>query len=106
VAPVLAGAEEEHLHAGMRALTVEREHIGLREARRVDALARIDMAHRANAVAQLRRALEIHPFGGLVHLPRELFLHCAALAREKRFRLGDERRVALAVDALRAGRAT
>ena len=65
VAPVLPGAEEEHLNAGLRAFPVQREHIGLGEAGRVDALARVNLAHGADAVAQLRRALELRGFGGV-----------------------------------------
>ncbi len=32
VAPVLAGAEKEHLDAGLRAFTVQRKHVGFRES--------------------------------------------------------------------------
>src|SRR5262245_58350670 len=38
IAPVLAGAEEEHLHTGEAALLMQREDVGFFHAARIDAL--------------------------------------------------------------------
>ena len=83
VAPILPGAKEEYLHAGFAGLLMHREDIGVGKARRIDALARMDLAHGPDAVAQMRRPLEIHRLRRVVHLPRQCLLHCAALAGEK-----------------------
>src|SRR5262249_28810565 len=105
VAPILVGAEEEHLHAGVRALAVQREYVGLGEGRRVDPLARVDLAHGADAVAQLGGALEIQPLGGLAHLACKLLLDDAALPREEGLRLRHQASIGLFVDSAGARRA-
>ena len=68
VAPVLAGAEEKHFDAGEAAVLVGGEYIGLFDAARIDALARLDRRQRGEPVAQRGGALEIERFGGAVHL--------------------------------------
>jgi hypothetical protein len=75
VAPVLVRADEEHLHAGLPALHVERDDIGLPHAARVDALRRLHVGQRADTVAQRGGALELHRLGGLGHLRGELRLN-------------------------------
>src|SRR6187455_3722917 len=80
------------------------EHVGFRKSARVDRLARMDMAHCADAIAQLRRALEIHLLRGFVHLLGELILNEPALSGEELFRLRDQRRVTLLIDAADTGR--
>jgi hypothetical protein len=47
VAPVLPGAEEEHLDAGIAALLMDGEHVGLLHGARIDALLRLDRRQRA-----------------------------------------------------------
>ena len=51
VAPVLPGAEEEHLDAGIAAFLVDREHVGFFHRARIDALLRLDRRQRGEAVA-------------------------------------------------------
>ncbi len=104
VAPVLRSAEEEHLDAAVPALAVQREEIGLRESRGIDPLARLHMAHRPQAVAVARRALEIERLRGGVHLLDQRILDRAALALEEGFGLVHQLAIALLVDAPRAGR--
>ena len=83
VAPVLAGAEEEHLHAEEAAVLVHGEHVGLLDAARVDALLRLHRRERGEAVAIDRGALEVERLGRLLHLGGELLLHRLALAGEE-----------------------
>ena len=103
VAPVLVGADEEDLHAGLPALHVERHDIGLGHAARVDALRALHLGQRADPVAQRRRALELHRLRGRLHLGRELFLHLCRAAREEAFGIGDRGGIAGAVDMADAG---
>ena len=90
VAPVLIGADEEDLNAGLPALHVERDHVGLRHAGRVDALCRLHLRQRADAVAQRRGAFELHRLGGLGHLGRERRLDVGGLALQEPLGIGDE----------------
>ncbi len=46
VAPIVPGAEEKHLDAGLACLQMRGEHIGFLHTLRVDALARLDVAER------------------------------------------------------------
>src|SRR5258708_13063272 len=105
VAPVLPGAEEDHLNAGLAAFPVQREHVGFGETCGIDPLARMNLAHGADAVAQLRGGLEIHGFRGVLHVLRELVLDQAALAGEKALCLIHQRRIASAADPPPARRA-
>ena len=59
VAPVLPGAEEEHLDAGLAALLMDGEDVGLVDRLRVDALVGLDVGERGEAVAVARGGLEI-----------------------------------------------
>ena len=65
VAPVLTGAEEEHLDAELPGLFGDGENIGLLDAARIDALRALDGGERGDAVAQPRGALEFERFGRL-----------------------------------------
>ena len=87
VAPVLAGAEEEHLDADLPALLMDGEDVGLLDALRVDALVALHMRQRRQPVAIDRGPLEIEIFGGLLHLRRNLGLHLLAAAGQEILRL-------------------
>ena len=52
IAPILPGAEEEHLNARLSAFDVKREHVRLVERVRIDALRCAYARQRPNAVAQ------------------------------------------------------
>ncbi len=93
VAPVLAGAEEEHLDAGGAALLVDGEDVGLVDAARIDPLMPLGMRERGEAVAVDRRRLEVETLGCGLHRPLHLGAHGLALAGQERFRLLDERAV-------------
>ena len=82
------------------------EHVGVGEGGGIDALARGDLAHGADAVAQGRGAFELGVLGGVLHLLGEGFLHAARLAFEKRFRLAHQFVVTVAVDAAHTRRRT
>ena len=78
-APVLAGADEEDLHAGDAAIHRDGENIGLLDAVRVHILRRADMRERADAVAQASCVFELHRLGGGFHFGGEAFLQIGAL---------------------------
>ena len=90
VAPVLPGAEEEHLHAIVAAGLMDREHVGILDAAQIDALLRLDRRQRREAVAIDRRAFEIERLRGLLHLGGEFLLHRMALAGEECARLAHQ----------------
>ena len=89
VAPVLSGAEEEHLNANIAALAINGEQIGLDERRGIDALRRLDLAHGAEPIAELCGAFEIEGFGRGFHLLHQLGLKVAAFAVEEAHGLKD-----------------
>ncbi|MHC2575733.1 hypothetical protein ACVMHR_000472 [Bradyrhizobium diazoefficiens] len=103
VAPVLAGAEEEHLDAGEAALLVDGEHVGLLHRARIDALLRLDRRQRGKAVAIERGGLEFELIGRLLHLAGELLLHRMALAGEEVGRLAHQGRIAGEINLAGAG---
>ncbi len=72
VAPVLAGAEEEHLDAALAALLVDGEDVGLLDGPRVDALVALHMAERGQPVAIDGGALEIERLRPPPPLPSEI----------------------------------
>ena len=78
VAPIVAAAEEEHLHAGMTAGLMRRDDVGVDDAGDVDVLMSLHQRQRADAVADQRRGLEIERLGGPVHLGRQALLDVAA----------------------------
>ena len=83
VAPVLSGAKEKHLDAGVAAALMRREHVRLVDAAQVDALLRLDRRQRGKPVAQYRRTFEVERVRRGIHFRRELILHDPALAGEK-----------------------
>src|SRR5262245_49033939 len=93
VPPVLAGAEEEHLDAGISGLLMHGEDVRLFDTARIDALARLDRRERREPVAIDRGALEVERRRRLLHFAGELVLHGAALAGEERLRLAHQLRV-------------
>src|SRR5262249_13685623 len=83
IARVLAGAEEEHLDAGIAALLMDGENIGFLDRARVDALLRLDRRQRGKTIAVEGGGLELQFVGGLLHFVRELLLHKIAAAGEE-----------------------
>ena len=65
VAPVLAGAEEEHLDAGLPAFLVGGEHVGFLDAFRIDRLVGRDVRQRPQPVAELGGLLVVEAGGRL-----------------------------------------
>ena len=61
VAPGLVGADEEDLHAGLAFVQVQRYHIRLGHALRVDALGGLHLRQRLDPVAQGGGAFKLHP---------------------------------------------
>ena len=92
VAPIVAGAEEEHLDRGLPRLLMGGEHVGLLHGLRVDALMRLDVAERGQPVAETRRALIVLLEARIVHQSVHAPLHLVALAGEEAERLVDEDR--------------
>ena len=60
VAPVLVRADEEHLYAGLPAIHVERDDVGLGHAARVDGLVGLNLGQRPDPVAQGGGAFKLH----------------------------------------------
>lgn len=77
---VLQGAARimQHAHAGARLPLHKGNRIQLRERTRHHMLAGTQPLHRAQAVAQQRRALELQLLGGLVHLLGQFFFQLFA----------------------------
>src|SRR5262245_46770683 len=93
IAPIVAVAEEEHLNTGLAGLLMRGKNVGFFDAFRVDALARLNVAKRGEAVAEARRPLVILAQGRLVHQRAQAELHLVALAGEEAERLVDQRAV-------------
>ena len=93
IAPVLTGAEEEHLNAGKAALLVKSEDIGFLDAARVDALMRLNGRERRQAIAVDRGAFEIERQRRLLHFSGEFVLYRLAAPRQERIRFAHEHRV-------------
>ena len=83
VAPVLPGAEEEDLDAGIAALLMDGEHVGFLDRARIDALLRLDRRQRGETVAVKRCGFEFELGGSLFHLGREFPLHGPAAAGQE-----------------------
>src|SRR5215468_10446748 len=98
IAPVIAGAEDEHLDAGLPRLLVRGEDIRLFDAVRVDALARLDVRERGQAIAKARSSLIVLLQARLVHQAMQPALHLVAFAGEESERLVDQLAVVLGGD--------
>ena len=83
IAPVLPGAEKEHLDAGEAALLMQGEDVRLLDAARIDALVRLNGRERGQAVAVDGGMFEVERERGLFHLGRELVLDRLAAAGEE-----------------------
>ena len=103
IAPVLPGAEEEHLDAAEAAGLMHGEHVGLLDAARIDALMRLHRRERGEPVAVDGGALELERAGGFLHFRCQRILHGLALAGEKRIRFAHELAVFGKIDLARAG---
>ncbi len=103
VAPVLAGAEEEHLDAGIAALLMDGEHVGFFHGARIDALLRLDRRQRREAVAIKRRGLEFEFGRGLLHLAGQLLFHQMAAAGQEVAGLAHQLGIAGKIDLAGAG---
>ena len=106
MAPVLAAANKEGLHANLPALGREREDVGIPHPARVDRLRALDKGRRAQPIAQNGRRLEIECLGSLCHLRFEIGLHLARTPGEKVLRLTDQACVIFLGNAPHAGRRT
>ena len=87
VAPVIAGAEEEHLNADLAAILMDGEDVCFLDALRIDALMTLDVAECSQPVAVDSGPFKIQVFGGILHLRRNLGLHLLAAARQEILRL-------------------
>ena len=87
VAPVLEGAEEEHLDAELARVLVDREDVRLLDPLRIDALFALDRGQRRDPVAQARGALEFELLGRLGHLAGHQVADGAALSGQEIMRL-------------------
>src|SRR6266404_4384194 len=83
VAPVLPGAKEEYLDAGISAFLMDGEHVGLLHGARIDALLRLDRRQRREAVAVKCRGLKGEFGRGIFHFARQLLLHQMAAAGQE-----------------------
>ena len=104
IAEILAGAQEEHLHADLPALGVGGEDVGFVDRGQGDRLVRLDVGQRADAIAQHRRTLEFEVGRSLVHALRQRLLDLAVAPAQKAAHLVDDGAVLGLVDAADAGR--
>src|SRR6185437_9969208 len=104
VAPVLPGAEEEHLDAIEATLLMHRKDVGLLDAARIDALVRLDGGQRRQTVAVDGGTFEIECARRLFHFAGKLVLHRLAAARQERVGLTHQRRIILELDLARTRR--
>jgi hypothetical protein len=103
VAPVLPGAEEEHLDAGLPALLVGSEYVGLLDVFGIDGLVCGDVREGPQAVAILGSLLVVQVLGRLVHEPLVHLAGVLAFAPEKARRLLDQRTILIEADLAGAG---
>ena len=106
VAEIAAAAEEEDLDAGLAAVLMGRDHVGVCHAFDIDVLMRLDEGERLQPVAQGGRALEVQGFACRLHLCAQARLHIAALAREKILGQLDQAQIVRRRDPVHAGRRT
>ena len=93
IAPVLAGAEKEHLDAGEAAILVGGEHVRFLNPFGIDGLVGRDVGQRPQPVSKLRRAFEFQVVGGLLHHRLVHVAHVLALALQEPQRFLDQGRV-------------
>src|SRR5262249_30233848 len=103
-APILPGAEEEHLDAGLPALLVAGEEVGFLDRPRIDPLRTLDERERCNAVAINGGRLEVEPLGGQLHLLLHLDADGLAAPGKEADRLVDQLAVLTVRDDAGAGR--
>src|SRR5215471_15255698 len=82
VPPVLPAAKEEHFDAGLTALLVGGDDVGVDDRGNVDILMALHQGQGANPVADQTRGLEVEAVGGLLHLAGKTVQDPAALAGE------------------------
>ena len=104
VAPVLAGAEEEHLHARLPAVLMGGEYVGLLDALGIDGLVGGDVRERPEAIAIFGGLLVVEPVGGLLHQALVHLAHVLAFAAQEAHGLADQHVVVLEADLARARR--
>ena len=75
IAPVLIGANKEHLNTGLPPLHVQTDDVRLRDPARVNALYRLYVRERLDPVPQSCCALKLHVITGSLHLSCERFLN-------------------------------
>ena len=90
VAPIVAGAEEEHLDRGLPRVLMGGEHIRILHGLRIDALMRLHVAERGQPVAETRRALIVLLEARIVHQSVHAPFHLVAFAGEEAERFIDE----------------
>ncbi len=103
VAPVLAGPEEEHLHAGLPAFLMDGEDVRLLHVVGIDALMGLDVRQGGQSVPVDRGALEVERFGGLFHLLGQFLFHQLAAAGKEGLGFGNKTRIVFWRDFAGAG---
>ena len=98
VAPVLAGAEEEHLNARLPAVLVGGEHVGFLDALGIDGLVGGDVSQRPEPVAVFGGLLVVEPVGRFLHQALIHLAHVLALAAQEAHGLPDQRVVLVEAD--------
>ena len=95
VAEILPGAEEKHLYAGLPAVEMGGDHVGVADALHINVLMRLNAGQRPDAVAVNRRRLELQRVARGLHAFGKRLLDGLALAREEGARLRDGRLIVL-----------
>ncbi len=98
VAPVLAGAEEEHLNARLPAVLVGGEHVGFLDAFGIDGLVGGDVSQGPQTIAVLGGLLVVEPVGRFLHQALIHLAHVLALAAQEAHGLPDQRVVLVEPD--------
>ena len=80
IAPILAPAKEEDLHAGLPAGLMRGNHIGVDDPWYMDLLMSLDQRQGADAITDQRCRLEIERLGRRLHLGRQPLLYVIAAA--------------------------
>ena len=93
VAPVLVGADKEHLHAGLPAVTVQRNYVSLGGVLRIDTLGGLHLGQGFDPVAQGCGTLKLHGFAGVLHLLCQRFLNTLGATLQELLGVADGSRV-------------